>query len=364
MIKRSFVVFTFLLLLPFIAFSSSIQNSTDKDAFIKLEPKLIFTLGDSDDPNETFYKPEDIAVGKNGNVYVLDSGNSRIQCFSQKGEFLFSFGRLGQGPGELSDWASTLEILDDGYLYLIDNPQYRISIFTPEGKHVKSYKIKKWFDDIQLVGKTYYLSSFKFDKDYKTIYITKNLGIINKSFGNILDPGKNLFEQEKRLPVPLAGTFGNTKMSSLAVDSEGYLFYSQSNPYKIIKYDQKGDKILEFNRPVDFNTHVPMTVKYKDGVTTKSLEGPSTVIAKIKIINNRLFVPIFSPDRSENYIDIYDLNGNLIYACRLPIELYGSEKGTVVPSTEIDQDLNFYCLFYTREDPPLVKKYSIAFPLD
>jgi hypothetical protein len=47
------------------------------------------------------------------------------------GQFLFSFGRIGQRPGELSQDASKIKMLEDGRIYLIDNPQRRIKVYSP-----------------------------------------------------------------------------------------------------------------------------------------------------------------------------------------------------------------------------------------
>jgi hypothetical protein len=59
--------------------------------------------GDPDDPNQTFYRVEDLAVDATGNVYVLERGNKSVRVFDQRGRYLRTFGSEGQGPGELQD---------------------------------------------------------------------------------------------------------------------------------------------------------------------------------------------------------------------------------------------------------------------
>ena len=45
--------------------------------------------------------PSDIAIGKDGCIYVLDSKNFKVQKYSSVGKYLFTFGgSRGQGPGE------------------------------------------------------------------------------------------------------------------------------------------------------------------------------------------------------------------------------------------------------------------------
>lgn len=360
LVKYIFVL-SLLLLSSVFVFSNSTINL--KMELIDIEAKLLFTLGESDDENEAFYRPMDIAISKKGEIFVLDSGNSRIQCFSSKGEFLYSFGRQGQGPGELSHYAATINILNDENLYLIDNGQKRISIFSTAGDFIKSFKTQYAYDDIVLSNDTYFISGFKLLEDHKPIFFSKELNDIKKSFGYIFDPAINLFKQSKISQIPLTGMFNNSKMSSIAIDSDGNIYYSQKEPYKIIKYNHKHEKILEFNRPVEFDTRFPLEVKYKDGNLNQTLSGPAAIVSEIRIIKNRIIEIIFSPDRSQNYVDIYDLDGNILYCCKLSISLYGKDKGTSVPAAEIDDNFNLYCLYYTREDPPLFQKYSLSLPI-
>ena len=42
----------------------------------------------------------DIAVAKDGTVYVADGTNHRIQAFKPDGTFIRQFGSFGTGPGE------------------------------------------------------------------------------------------------------------------------------------------------------------------------------------------------------------------------------------------------------------------------
>lgn len=43
-----------------------------------------------------------IAVDTNGDIYLLDEGNARVQVFDANGQYLRKFGEAGDGPGQLS----------------------------------------------------------------------------------------------------------------------------------------------------------------------------------------------------------------------------------------------------------------------
>ena len=70
---------------------STVFSPVDEKIIEKpIRAELRLKIG-SDKPNEDFYGPPSFAVGKNGRIYILDSGNSRILCFSPEGNLLFSF---------------------------------------------------------------------------------------------------------------------------------------------------------------------------------------------------------------------------------------------------------------------------------
>jgi hypothetical protein len=349
---KNMIIKMFLILAIFI---NGMGSPEKKENTCILHPKLVFSI-DHEKGATLLFEPRDIAVSKNGNIYVLDSKDCKIKCFSPQGKFLFSFGREGEGPGEFSPDASTLKILKDGNIYLIDNGLRRITIFSLDGKYIKSFITKERYGDIYLFKDTYFLTNFELERNWKPIHITKDFQKIEKSFGEIIDPG-NLFKRDDFFEIQTSIAF--EKNTSVIVNSKGEIFYSQWNPYKIIKYSSEG-KIKEFYRDVGFDTGLKLSIKKMKGIKGVA-EEPSSFVPEIYLAKkDRILVPIFSPDLKENFIDIYDSNGSLLYACRLPIELYGKE--TVIVATEFDGERSFYIIYFSPEKPPILSKYDIEFP--
>jgi tripartite motif-containing protein 71 len=73
-----------------------------------------------------------VAVAPNGNVYVTDSYNHRIQRFTAAGKFLGWWGHSGTGVGEFSV-PSGLNNAINGYVYVADTNNHRIQHFTATG---------------------------------------------------------------------------------------------------------------------------------------------------------------------------------------------------------------------------------------
>ncbi len=54
------------------------------------------------DPQQNFYRPANAVPDADGNVYVLDRGNTCVQAFDADGMYLRTMAREGQGPGSTS----------------------------------------------------------------------------------------------------------------------------------------------------------------------------------------------------------------------------------------------------------------------
>jgi sugar lactone lactonase YvrE len=80
-----------------------------------------------------FAKPAGVAVDKEGNVYVSDTWNTRIQVFDADGMFIRTFGEAGDGPGYLAR-PKGISIDGDGHVWVADSVQDRVQVFTPEGR--------------------------------------------------------------------------------------------------------------------------------------------------------------------------------------------------------------------------------------
>jgi len=91
---------------------------------------------ESGESSQAFFYPADVTVDGEGNIYVLDSGNHRIQKFSREGVYLETIGREGEGPVEFM-YPVALDIDWQGNLVVFEPNRYRIHVISPDGQSDK-----------------------------------------------------------------------------------------------------------------------------------------------------------------------------------------------------------------------------------
>ena len=97
---------------------------------------VIRTIGKSGKGNGMFNGPEGVAFNKQGFLYIVDSGNSRVQKLSLQGKFVLSFGKEGSYEGDFSK-PTDVAVLHHK-VYVVDRGNRRISVFDEYGNYMKS----------------------------------------------------------------------------------------------------------------------------------------------------------------------------------------------------------------------------------
>jgi sugar lactone lactonase YvrE len=80
-----------------------------------------------------FAKPTNVAVDADGNLYVSDTLNNRIEIFDADGNFIRAFGKSGDGPDHFAR-PKGIAIDGDGHIWVSDGVQDRIQCFNSDGK--------------------------------------------------------------------------------------------------------------------------------------------------------------------------------------------------------------------------------------
>ena len=80
-----------------------------------------------------FGAPQGVAVDGDGNVYVTDTLNNRVEIFDADGNFISLFGKHGDGPGYFAR-PKGIAIDSDGHIWVADEVEDRLQVFNREGQ--------------------------------------------------------------------------------------------------------------------------------------------------------------------------------------------------------------------------------------
>jgi hypothetical protein len=241
----------------------------------KVSLELVRKIGDVDTEDEhlAFNYPSDVAVDKDGNIYVLDSANARVQKFGPDGKYLATIGRKGQGPGEFV-MPDAIGFDKDGNLVVADSVQNRVHVIVGGGKDVHSVVVNEGLvsgvrplPTGDFVGKA---STFSFPqpgqpaKSLDEMRLFRRIGPGGKiaaSFGRLTDLGETM-----------SSAMGNAV--AFDVDAQGALLASFNDQNRVDKYAPDGTPIWRADRPLNYGTEVKKKGKMEQQGGGLMISGP------------------------------------------------------------------------------------------
>jgi DNA-binding beta-propeller fold protein YncE len=95
--------------------------------------QTIQEIGELGKEEGQFYKPSYLSTDKEGNLFVTDSFNFRIQMFDQSGKFIKAFGVQGDTAGTFSR-PKGIDVDKEGILYAVDAAFENVQMFDTKTK--------------------------------------------------------------------------------------------------------------------------------------------------------------------------------------------------------------------------------------
>lgn len=90
-------------------------------------------------PQDVFQRPTDVAWDAAGNIYIADGfGNARVAKFDKNGKFIKSWGSRGIAPGQFNTLRGIV-IDAQGNVYVADTGNRRIQVFDSDGNFKRQF---------------------------------------------------------------------------------------------------------------------------------------------------------------------------------------------------------------------------------
>jgi hypothetical protein len=259
------------------SFHNTLKHIESCEGKIKLA--LTRTWGDdeTDDENQFFRYPMDIKISNKGLVYIVDSGNNRIQVFDRVGNFKKTIGRKGKGPQDLLR-PSALTFVREKDLAVAETDNHRIQIFGPGGDYLHSFKTINTTPSIISTTLKNEIAAYSYQKSFAsrtlvTLYTLQ--GKIIREVGRIQDNAKSIRNFE--------GLF-------FVLDKDDNFFISfYATPY-YRKYNYHGKSEIVVTYEVPFEAPVVYMEKLQDEPMIKG-EKKGRVCSGLSIDNRgRVFL--------------------------------------------------------------------------
>jgi YHS domain-containing protein len=182
-----------------------------------------------------FKRPFNVAVDALGNVYTVESDNSRVQVFDSDGNFLRKWGSHGSGDGQFRD-AAGVAIDDSGYVYVTDFSGNRVEKFLSDS----TFQLK-WGSHGSGDGEFTYPRGIAVDDSFYVYVVDQGNNRVEKftSKGNFVKSWGSLGTADGELKQPLG----------LAVGPAGTIYVMDSMNDRVQEFTSDGVFLNKWGTP-------------------------------------------------------------------------------------------------------------------
>ena len=318
---------------------------------------------------------QNIRAAKDGRIYIVDSKNLKIYIFSKDGKFISSFGRKGEGPGEIRVFSmgDQLFVVNRSAIYV---DRGRIHYFSLDGAYKKSIIIPSSLRPRCFVSEDVFVSAPPTVADPRQKKAKIKLYNLKEQAETVIsefypfDKATDTQESAGGGRITVGIVIGNITPMIFVNYRDGKIYYGKSDSYKIDVVDLKGKELFGFYMEGRKQKKVSSAFKKElaaglGDIPQKMVENiinglpeHASFFQQIEVDKNGLiYVLVSDPDgKSIQAVDIFSPEGKYLYASEIKVE-----EGHSIQNIYLRDSLLVLAI-EDEEDNPLVAKYSINLP--
>ena len=303
---KKIVVLIFLLLLFFHIYGNEVIN-TNQPLMGKwdFKPEKIWETDSAG--NDPLIRISTLRIDQNGNLFVFDMKTSRFHVYSPQGQFLYSFGKRGEGPGEYRMVFNFFIVKNK----VVVPDMNKIHFFETSGKFIKTETFTG-----SIVFPRAFIDETRF------VYIPsqpQNEGGDDKLELYDISTGKKKLLGQVQAESVMAATVSrqggqarinikdaNTTPGVIIGYYQNCLYFGKNNRYLIKKTDLNGKELLSFSISDRKRNKITPEIKRKrlEGISLNGRKIPDDMIKQLMKT---------MPDQCTHFNRIWVDNNGLIY---------------------------------------------------
>jgi hypothetical protein len=322
-----------------------------KDGVIEYELVEDLTIGgDVDDKDYIFHRPQDIKVGKDGTIYVMDWGDATFKLYDQDGLYIRTIGGQGQGPNEFGQLVY-FSLGADENVHVLDPVNHRIAILNKNGEYLGGFRIEEGFPtDIETDNQLHvYIGITMREEDFGWL----NLRSFDRDGEELVNYGDFQLVQsivsKKKTEQGITTTSMTSRHAATTVwkvNPEGKLYAGYGDIYQVSVYNPDGSLDFKFGR-----RYTPVPNKYAGNPGQPKEVGVFNVITRRWIFDGQgnIWIEFFTSDEPEHIVyDIFSADGIYLNQALVPHRIFQFFDGKA------------YCLVRDENDFVAVKRFLLV----
>jgi hypothetical protein len=325
--------------------------SLKKTSHFKLKEDLVIGR-ESERTDYVFGSLIAVCVDAPGNIYALDNKDVSVKVFDGNGQFLYSFARKGQGPGELG-LPMDIIIVENSLVAIPEFGNNRISYFKKSGEFIRSISLGKYRMWQFIIDSKHHIYGENLNlPSMELLLFDKNMNLTGKVASFLLE------NTENPPPLQLYQRF------RFALNSKDQLIWARNDGYTMNLVDEKLQIFRTISRdfvPVKVTSAFVRNELHKmnpERRLPEQIKIPRHWPKNLPVIDSilcddrdNLFIRTNERDEKEGiYHDVFDKHGRYF-------QKFAHPENEIIKVIKNDMA---YCIIPSDENGiPLIKRYLL-----